>query len=222
MHAATPAAATGTLDHAAMRRTTEPVPDASAAKTTALTRPSASSSAGQCAPVRMPAAARSSGMSSAPRWKTTSPVAGSVRRIARPPRSAPIVPRPRATSLAPSGISAQRTATKSVAAASSNMTPVAVTQVAAARRPDGVGIRVSFMPRRSADRRPAPIRISPQTPVGDPRCRRYDGVYRRAGSLGLMRPTSWPAGSETIAYRAPQNASYGSCRPTAPAPTSSA
>ena len=39
------------------------------------------------------------------------------------------------------------------------------------------------------------------------------GVLRLAGSIGLMMPTGLPSGSCTIAYRAPQNASYGACSP---------
>ncbi len=35
-----------------------------------------------------------------------------------------------------------------------------------------------------------------------------------AGSIGLMIPTSMPFGSATIAYHAPQNASYGTWRPS--------
>jgi hypothetical protein len=33
------------------------------------------------------------------------------------------------------------------------------------------------------------------------------GPVRRAGSTGLIRPTEFPSGSSTTAYRAPQNAS---------------
>ncbi len=39
------------------------------------------------------------------------------------------------------------------------------------------------------------------------------GHVRRDSSTGLIRPTSLPSGSATIAYRAPQNASNGGCRP---------
>lgn len=39
------------------------------------------------------------------------------------------------------------------------------------------------------------------------------GLDRSAGSGGLMIPTAFPSGSSTIAYLAPQNASYGGCWP---------
>ena len=67
----------------------------------------------------------------------------------------------------------------------------------------------------------------PKTPNGDG-CARLNGVapagpqgagdssgghVRRDSSIGLIRPTSFPSGSATIAYRAPQKASNGGCRP---------
>jgi hypothetical protein len=43
------------------------------------------------------------------------------------------------------------------------------------------------------------------------------GTVRRLGSTGLINPTTFPAGSSTMAYRAPQKASQGSCWPRYPA-----
>lgn len=48
------------------------------------------------------------------------------------------------------------------------------------------------------------------------------GQVLRAVSRGLISPTSWPSGSETMAYRAPQKASKGHWRPTYPAAVSAA
>lgn len=61
---------------------------------------------------------------------------------------------------------------------------------------------------------------SPRTPPRHTTLRQV-GVNRRRGSMGLMRPTSLPAGSRTTAVRAPKNASYGSWRPVWPAAVSS-
>jgi hypothetical protein len=69
---------------------------------------------------------------------------------------------------------------------------------------------------------PGSGRVRAGSPPGDvPRPGRRQGCVgdgcgghvRRDSSTGLIRPTSLPSGSATIAYRAPQNASNGGCRP---------
>ena len=137
--APTPAVASTTLAAAAQRSTTDRSDLAARVNVTVQTRPSTRSSCAQPSSPRTASAATSTGTRNAPRWNSAPAVAGSEARRRRPTRRKVPVRVAMAASLAEAGISAQRTATKTAAAARRRKAPVPVTQTAPVREGSSMG-----------------------------------------------------------------------------------
>ena len=192
--AATPTARTTTEAAADQASTTEELATLSDPRARTPSRPSLRTRLRHPTWARTQRPATSIGRRKAPRWNRTSPVAGRVRRSARPPTRKPAVSAPTRASFAASGNVSHRTAMNTAAAATRRKAPVAATQVAPARRPSGwppggagggagAWAAVRNMPSPSAPGAPAATGRIPQRPLGGPvgssatRCR----ARRRSG-----------------------------------------